>query len=367
MYFFQFIFYLYKNLNLQDIMKRILLLITLCLSIQLSKAQELETILLAADDASLLAENYLNPAMTGLMYSMNGGWYSTAKTHKLFGFDITINANASFVPNSDELFDFIPSQYMFVRTANGETQIPTVMSESDTETTIDVVIDNGDGTFRVASFDMPGGIGDDVPFGAVPSPMIQGGLGLPFKTDLKVRFVPTLNFDDDIEANLIGFGLQHDIMQYFGPLDKLPLNLSVLAAFTSMNVTYDINDDDLGDNVAVTNGEAEFKMNTWTVQAIASLDFPVVTVYGSVGYNNGKTEANMNGDYVLTYDLEDNNGNTIGSVNESISNPIDLDFEANGMRATLGARLNLGFFKIFADYTFQEYNTATAGIAFSFR
>ncbi|MEM9681383.1 MAG: DUF6588 family protein, partial [Bacteroidota bacterium] len=157
------------------------------------------------------------------------------------------------------------------------------------------------------------------------------------------------------------------IMQYFGPLDKTPLNISILAAFTSMNVTYNINDEDLGDNVAVSNGEAEFKMNTWTAQAVASLDFPVITLYGSIGYNYGKTEAKMKGDYVLTYDVEDSSGNTIGSVDETISNPIDIDFEANGVRATLGARLNIGFFKIFGDYTFQEYNTATVGIAFSFR
>jgi hypothetical protein len=75
----------------------------------------------------------------------------------------------------------------------------------------------------------------------------------------------------------------------------------------------------------------------------------------------------MKGDYVLTYDVEDSNGNQIGTVNESVSDPINLDFEANGVRATLGMRLNLSIFKIFADYTFQNYNTATVGIAFSVR
>ncbi|MEM9680759.1 MAG: DUF6588 family protein, partial [Bacteroidota bacterium] len=187
-------------------MKKLSIIICLCFSIQLAKAQELETIVLAADDASLLTENYLNPAVKGLMYSMNGGWFSTAKTHKLFGFDITINANASFVPDSDEFFNFIASDYIFASLPNGETRLPTVMSEDDTETTVDITIDNGDGTFRVASFEMPGGIADDFPLNAVPSPMIQGGLGLPFSTDLKVRFIPTISFDDDVEANLIGFG-----------------------------------------------------------------------------------------------------------------------------------------------------------------
>ena len=55
----------------------------------ISNAQDLESVLLASDDASLLLQNYLSPSMKGLMNSMNGGWYSTAKTHKKLGFDVT--------------------------------------------------------------------------------------------------------------------------------------------------------------------------------------------------------------------------------------------------------------------------------------
>ncbi len=348
-------------------MKKLALALMFLFSFQVYKAQELETILLASDDASLLTEKYLDPAVKGLMYSMNGGWYTTAKTHKTFGFDLTINVNASFVPNAAQTFAFISSDYSFLSLPNGETSLNTVMSENDAETQVDVRIPNGDGTFKLASFDMPGGITKDLPVNAVPAPVLQLGFGLPFKTDIKFRFVPELEFDDKVTANLFGLGLQHDLMQYFKPLEKTPLHVSVLAAFTNMKVAYSIEDEDPNDNVAVNNGSAEFKMNTWTVQAIASLDFKVITLYGSLGYNNGKSTVKMKGDYTITYDLEDSNGMPLGTVQESISNPINLDFEANGMRATLGTRLNLGFFKIFADYTFQEYNTAMAGIAFSFR
>ena len=170
-------------------MKRILLILSICLVAQTTRAQELETILLAADDASLLTENYLNPAMKGLMFSMNGGWYTTAKTHKKFGFDITINANASFVPSKEQMFDFVPSDYSFLSLPNGETSLPTLMSEDDRETTIDISIPNGDGTYKVASFDMPGGITEDLPVNAVPTPMVQLGFGLPLKTDLHERVI----------------------------------------------------------------------------------------------------------------------------------------------------------------------------------
>ena len=184
-------------------MKKIWTVLSFLLTLQLSFAQELETILLAADDATELSENYLNPAMKGLMYSMNGGWFTTAKTHKKFGFDITINANASFVPDKDQMFSFIPSDYMFLSLPNGETSLPTVMSENDTETQIYVRIPIvGTNDFKVASFDMPGGIANDLPASAVPSPMVQLGLGLPFNTDVKLRLVPKLNFDDSVKLVL---------------------------------------------------------------------------------------------------------------------------------------------------------------------
>ncbi len=360
-----FLFLIHKNIN--QIMKKLILMLSfLSMTISLN-AQELESLLLAGDEASKLTESYVNPVMKGLMYSMNGGWYTTAKTHKKFGFDITINANVSIVPDADKLFAF--TGYDFLSTPNGETSVPTIMSDDGTETEVDVRILRDDGSsFKVTSFEIPGGIAEDLPLKAVPTPMVQIGFGLPWKTDIKLRIVPKLNFDDNLEASLIGFGLQHDITQYLGPIDKLPLSVSVLGAFTNMKVAYAIEDESASDGVTVTSdGEAEFKMNTFTIQALASLDFKVITVYGGLGYNNGKSTAKLKGDYDLEYEIEDGSGTVIGTANESVSDPINLDFEANGMRATLGTRINIGFFKIFADYSLQEYNTLSAGIAFSFR
>jgi hypothetical protein len=71
-----------------------------------TKAQDgFEGYLLADNnDRSKLIDAYINPAMKGLIYGMNSGWYHTAKVHKPFGFDIAIGLNASFVPEEDEMF-----------------------------------------------------------------------------------------------------------------------------------------------------------------------------------------------------------------------------------------------------------------------
>ena len=348
-------------------MRALFITLVVFFSTNVVKSQVFESILIASDDASLLMENYTNPVIRGLMSDMNNGWYTTAKTHKKLGFDVTITANVALVPKSDEMFAFIPTDYSYLSLPNGENELPTLMSSSNTDTRVNVQIDNGNGTFNVASFDMPGGIKDDLPINAVPTPMVQFGLGLPFKTDIKLRVVPKISFDDNLETNLFGLGLQHDLMQYLGPLENLPLNVSLLAAFTNMKVTYTIGDDDLSDDIISSNALAEFKMKTWTLQALASLDFKILTVYGGVGYNNGTATTKIKGDYTINYDVEDGSGNFITTVSEIISNPINLDFSANNIKATLGARINIGFFKIFTDYSFQKYNTVTAGIAFSFR
>ena len=58
----------------------------LCIATITTKAQELESILLAAqEDANKLTEAYMNPGMKGLIYGMNSGWYHTAKVHKKLG------------------------------------------------------------------------------------------------------------------------------------------------------------------------------------------------------------------------------------------------------------------------------------------
>ena len=337
-------------------MKKIYLLL-LAFSLTFSvKSQELEILLLANDDANLLLKNYMAPAMNGMQHSINNGWYTTAKTHKKLGFDITILANAAITPKKDQTFLFNTSDYKYLSIQNGSSSINTIMGgNNNTEISVKIPEAND---YKIASFTMPNGIGDDTE-NAVPSPMIQASLGLTSNTDISIRYLPEIK-TDDINGNLIGVGVKHNLMQYFGVLDKLPLNVAVIGGFTSMNVTYDVQN---SSGLNGSNQKATFKLNAYTVQAIASLDFPIVTIYGGIGYDKGSSSLKLKGTYELKYTMESSNN----TITESITNPINLDFNTNGFRGTLGTRLNLAFFKIFADYTLKEYNTISAGVSFSFR
>jgi hypothetical protein len=302
------------------------------------------------NDRSKLIEAYIEPAMKGLIFSMNNGWYHTAKVHKTLGFDIAIGVSASLIPEKDEIFNL--SGLTSVN-AGSITASSIAGSENNNPlTTVNFVENN---VTYSTTFNAPGGVKESLPANAVLAPALQVSLGLPANFEISVRYAPKSGYSsDDVEAGLMGIGLKKEITNWFGPLGKTPFHVSLLAAYTTMTVDYNINSTGA---VSVQNGLAEFKLNAYTVQAIASLNFPIINIYGGIGYGAGNSTLKMNGDYELSY----------GPLARTITDPINSEFSAGSFRTTAGLRLSLGFFKIYGSYTLQEYNTANLGIAFGIR
>ncbi len=339
-------------------MKKIFILLSLLL-VSTVNAQNIEDILSSGkEDASIYLGNYMQPIYKGLIYDLNSGWYHTGKTHKKYGFDITISASASFVPDQDKVFNFKNSDYKNLTLHNGlsSDNLPTVMGTSSDEL-IDVRISGGElSNPRVSSFETLDGIEDDLPVAAVPAPMIQFGLGLPSKTDLKLRYVPNVG-DEEVKFNLFGIGLQHNLLQHFKIADKAPLfDLSILAAFTNAKTVYSPKDTSIS-----VNQETIININAYTAQLVGNFDLKIINFYAGLGYTAGNASTQVKGDYTISY-------NELGSLTTvHLHDPIDIDYNLSGVKATLGMRLNIFWFKIFADYSIQEYKTVNAGISFSFK
>ena len=335
-----------------------------------TKAQDgFEGILLAeGSDVNKLMEGYFAPAMEGFIYGMNNGWAHTAKVHKVLGFDLTIGLSASAVPSEREIFSLAG-----LSSISGANSAPTFAGE-DTQTALTVtrtltIQDASSPAFGqtqtvTADLRMPGGIKDDLILNSIPAPIVQVNVGLPWEMEGMLRLLPKTDVGDDGgQINMLGLGLKKEITSWFGPMEKTPLHVSLLAAYTKMNVTYGIEDVNSGD-LTINNGGAEFDLKAFTVQAIASLNFPIINLYGGFGYNSGSSSLSMKGTYQGNYNYSINGQQYTETI--ALSTP-DLSFNASGLSTTVGARLSLGFFKIFGSYTLQEYNTLNAGIAISIR
>ena len=316
----------------------------------------IENILLTStEDARILAEGYTAPIGKTLTYALNSGWATSAKTHKKLGFGLTIGGAAPFVPDVDQVFTptgltslSVPSGSLStVFGKGGDQELNFSFSES--------VLGNEIEYEGKLSF--PGGLKDELPLGTVPAPIVQASVGVVFDTDLLFRFIPTMEMQGST-FSLTGFGLKHNIMQYFGPLDKLPLNVSLLAAISKASFEYDLSDSTFGGNS--TNRKMTFEADTFTIQALASIDLPIISAFAGLGYNAGDSQFNVSGDYSIDYGIT-------GIGPRILKDPISIASDASGVMGIVGARLNLLFLKIFANYTIQEYNTLTAGISFNFR
>ncbi len=312
-----------------------------------------------SEDASTLMKHYLEPIVIGFSYGMSNSWYNTAKPHKSLGFDLTITANITTVPSTKEFFTFDPSEYSNVTSTGTTNQIPTIMGPRDENgSALTFSYDDGNiGQPITGSFSPVGaGIKEAYTFGlnVVPSPMVQLGIGTFKSTDLIIRYVPSLTFGD-FTTSAFGLGVKHDIKQWIPGLKEVPIDISVLGAFSGFKNSLDMSNMELSGE----NQEASFDLNNWTLQALVSKKISVLTLYGAVGYSDINSSIKMSGTYIIEDSVDPND-------TFMLTDPIDFSYKENSMRATFGLRLKFGFFTIHGDYTFQKYNIASAGIGINF-
>jgi hypothetical protein len=313
----------------------------------------LENLLLAPKDESQnLFERYLKPALKGSIYLMNSGWYSTAKVHKKLGFDLTISLNSVVVPDGEKSFKLIESEIK---------NLPSIFGDSKNEE-LNVIIPKSDLHPQLkATFFSPGGIKDQLPLGIVSSPSIQVSIGLPFKSEVTLRYLPEYNRNRVYFSNY-GIGFKHDILQYFTFLKKIPsLNVSAFGAYSIMSINYDIQS---AERFRGINQITEFDITNYKFQILTSFNLKIIEFYGGIGISGGNSSFSINGEYELDY-VVDGDSNTKFPI--KISDPVKINYSIHELSKNFGFKFKFLFLHAFIDYTFQEYDVVTIGTSINFR
>lgn len=294
------------------------------------------------NDANVLAEPYLSPWGNMLGSSLNTGWYTSAKVHKMLGFDVTFTASYTKSPSSDATFDIsdYSDQLTTFELKDADNSIASTVAGDMSDRP--VLTDKATG---LSEFEMPNGSGIDF----LPTPMVTAGVGLPYGIELKGRFFPKVEFGDAGEVGLWGLGVQKEIKEYIPGVKHVPfLNMSVLAAYTDFAGGIGV-DTDLSENSSM-----EILTNAFTTRLLVGANFPLVCVYVGTGLSTSSTEFNVLGDYVLEDAVE-------------VQDPIKLSYTTSTFDFNIGMRLRLGVIGIHADYTAGEYSSVTAGVGVNFR
>ena len=275
-----------------------------------------------------LIEVYFTPMTESFGTGLNNGWYNTAKPHKFGGFDLTFTLNTVIIPNAAETFKIGDS---FGGVFSSDNTEGSTIFGSSVKTPM---------KYRDIEFNMPGGL--KIP--ALPIPIIQAGIGLIKNTDLDIRYIPMLDIGNNININILGAGIKHDVLQWIPIIgDAIPMSLSIQGGYTDITTKLKIDGQEISLNSKAT-----------SINLIASKKILMITGYAGIGYNSSntifKSEAKFNLDEV--------------QFNENL----EISFEnKNDLRTNIGIRMNITLITIHADYTFSKYPTATVGIGVSLR
>lgn len=337
-----------------------------------SQIKDFDFLRSAPADGVKYLQAYITPWANAFGAGLNGGWYNTAKPHKLGGFDITLSVSAGVVPTSAETFDITKIGLSSSITGTG---LASTVAGHKTEGPLMSYKVNG---VTLASFNAPKGVA----FRYIPVPTAQVGIGLPFGTELKVRFIPKINIKDG-DVSLWGVGLVHSLMQYLPGNKLLPFDVSLFAGFTKLkgNVPIDLQPaagisqayTDPYDPLRSFNDQfLKISVQALNISAIGSVNLPVITFYGGLGYCKTRTAMDLSGNFPTPTLNTDNPTNPFAEYTNKGVIPGNkfpsMDIKNfSGLRTNIGFRLKLAVVTIHADYTRAQYNVLTAGLGLSFR
>ena len=316
-------------------------------------------------DAEDMMEEYLNPSAKALGNGLNAGWYNTAKPHKFPGFDITVGSALVFVPDEDYEFDLNELDLNSVNVVDKNIS-PTIAGEKD-----GVSLEND--TYSELTFNTP----DGADLATVPVPSLKVGVGVPFLdgTELMGRYIPKLDFDQ-AKVGLWGIGAKYDVIQHVPIAKRVPaLNVSVMAAYTNLSASKDVSytPEDMGVDEMVSgfdNQSIDLNTESFTANAIASIDIPVVTVFASAGVTSNTSSLELLGNYPVSVSIHDETGNLTVKDEDVEKNPVSLKFEDNAdmiPRLNAGVRFKLAVVTLHVDYTYSAYSMVSGGVGISFR
>lgn len=181
------------------------------------------------DDALFYSDKYITPATDAAVYQSSSGWVTSPKKRDLWDVSLGLHTNVFFTPNRDRTFTVNNSDFSFFQVENATSAtVPTALGD---DRQVYLVGQLGDSQVRLES---PEGIDRK----SVIYPYLQGSLALWYGTELVVKYSPKVQLKKS-NYQVYGFGLKHNLSQYFKKLEEQRLNLAVLAAYSKEDVTFD--------------------------------------------------------------------------------------------------------------------------------
>ncbi|WP_142531491.1 DUF6588 family protein [Saccharicrinis carchari] len=287
------------------------------------------------------ASTYLNPMTQMLGSNLQASWYNSAKTHRFLGFDVSIGMSSSAtaatqrgyhlnqVPGFDENYKVKDGSFSIAANVAGKTEShPTIINR-----------------LSGREIQLPRGEGQD----KVKLPIISGGLGLPYNTELRVKLMPKI--DKDGMGNLFqyGLGIKHSVKEYLPGINKIPaISLAIFGAYSSISSDASLHYASSSTSVQQLNTAAK----AYTGRLLLGFDVPVFSAFMGLGYSSSSVEYALKGNYFV--------GDVLNETEEK--DPLTINYDLGTIALDFGLKAKLGMVQVFAAYSPGAYANFSFGV-----
>lgn len=352
-------------------MKKLFLLFLMGFAVQISFAQTdvVEFLKGGKADANNLIQAYLEPYAYALGDGLNNGWYNSAATHKLFGFDLAVTVSAIQIPEAARTFDVSKLSLTNITVESGGNIAPTIAGTNVSGPRLQVNDNQGN---PISSFSTPNGLGLNL----VPVPMAQLGFGLLPHTDVIGRYLPDMKYNnngDEMKLGFWGIGVKHNFMEWIPMLKKLPFDASVFGSYSEVNAQSSLTNNSSGlgtDNIYVTfandnNQMIRLKTMSTKYGLVVSKKLGILTVFGGIAQSTSESTVDLIGKYTVNTTVQLGGQNF--TIKDDLIDPVALMFKSKKMSMDAGFRLKLAVFSLFGSINKAQYTSYTAGIGLGIR
>ena len=253
--------------------------------------QELEAFGRLLNDAIFYCDRYITPASDASIYQASSGWVTSPKKRKLWEVTLGFNNNVFFVPKSDREFNIKNSDFTFfsIYDANwAPVTSATVPSALGTNQQYNL---NGYVGANQVYLQTPQGVNSEQVFYS----HFTGSVALWYGTELIVKYSPVTKLKSG-NYQVYGYGLKHNIDQYFKSLIQKKINLSGLVCYSNENLSFDFIAPVSNNGLELGINEINGLVDTWQFQFNVSKEFKRFEIMGGIIANKSDIKYKFIGD-----------------------------------------------------------------------
>ena len=201
-------------------------------SMQAQTPLQLEQIGYLLEDALLYSKQYLIPATDGAVYQASSAWMNSAKRKKDWQISVGLHGNTFKVPNSDRSFTINNSDFKFLQLEGATSaEVPTALGNDNSFYLV------GDLDGQQVRLKTPKGVNQEF----ITYPYLDLSFALPSGTELVGRFSTKTDLKRG-DYQVYGFGLKHNLSQYFPKLENKKIYISAMSFYSNEDISFDFLD-----------------------------------------------------------------------------------------------------------------------------